>query len=283
MTDSLTMVRWAQIVISLCRKRVCKVVPHFLHLLCGIADDRPTMKRKTVLLESPLLLSAVLAATCASIPILACSTDPTLRLAAAHMPQQGSETSSPRNTEIAHKVDPAINLDCVYDHIRNPEESFQYAFAKDTSNDDHVNQEAEVTPESIDGRYRDEGEDHVTPFQAARTDPRTWSAAIAHLTGISGMSSAIAMVSHNSALRREHDGGKVNGYDTVHYSIDTARFSATEHKMFGPGLGPGGFEKGDVWVNAQGCPVKLALDSELHKPDGSLLLNVHYEEAMIKK
>ena len=48
-------------------------------------------------------------------------------------------------------------------------------------------------------------------------------------------------------------------------------------------LGPGGFEKGDVWVTAEGCPVKLVLDSELHKNDGSLLDKVHYEEAMIKK
>ena len=51
------------------------------------------------------------------------------------------------------------------------------------------------------------------------------------LTGISGMSSTVAIINHNSAMQRESDGGQVNGYNTIHYSIDTARFSATERQM----------------------------------------------------
>jgi hypothetical protein len=47
-------------------------------------------------------------------------------------------------------------------------------------------------------------------------------------------------------------------------------------------IGTGGFEKGTAWVTAQGYPVKLSLDSEMHVNNGSVD-KVHYEEAMIKK
>ena len=45
------------------------------------------------------------------------------------------------------------------------------------------------------------------------------------------------------AAPREADGGQVNGYDTVHYSIDTARFDTIECGML---LKTGEFEKGDA-------------------------------------
>jgi len=48
-------------------------------------------------------------------------------------------------------------------------------------------------------------------------------------------------------------------------------------------LGPGGSEKGTVWVTSQGCPVRIVLDEELHAKDGSLLGKAHYEEMMVKK
>jgi hypothetical protein len=85
-------------------------------------------------------------------------------------------------------------------------------------------------------------------------------------------------------MQRESDGGQVNGYQTIHYSIDTARWDATTRQMLGGfALGTGGSEKGDAWVMTNGCPVKLILDDEMHNKDGSLLDKVHYEEAMVKK
>ena len=48
-------------------------------------------------------------------------------------------------------------------------------------------------------------------------------------------------------------------------------------------MGLGGFEKGDVWVTSEGCPVKLVVDDEMHNKDGSLLEKIHYEEAMVRK
>lgn len=203
--------------------------------------------------------------------------------------KQGGNTlnqqrSSGTNTAAAAnaKTNPGIDLNCVYAHLQNPPESFHYVYKKDTSDNDHVDQEADVTPQSIDG-FRRDPDGSQQPLHASRSDAQSWQAALAGLTGIAGMSSAIALIHNGSALRKEPDGGSVNGYTAIHYSIDTARFDATEQGILGPTMGPGGFEKGDAWVTSDGCPVKLVLDDEMHKKDGSLLEKVHYEEAMVKK
>lgn len=172
---------------------------------------------------------------------------------------------------------PGIDLNCVYDHLQNPPESFHYVYDKNGSN--HVHQEADVTPQTIDG-FRTQFDGSPQPLHATRSDQQGWQGALAGLTGIAGMSSTVAIVNHDSAMQREADGGKVNGYDTIHYSMDTARFSATERQML---LKPGEFEKGDAWVTSAGCPVKLSLDSELHRNDGSLIEKLHYEESMVTK
>jgi hypothetical protein len=75
----------------------------------------------------------------------------------------------------------------------------------------------------------------------------------------------------------------VNGYNTVKFSIDTTRSAPSEQALYRSVLGPGGSEKGNVWVTSRGCPVRIALDEELHANDGSLLGKAHYEESIIKK
>jgi hypothetical protein len=172
---------------------------------------------------------------------------------------------------------PGIDLNCTVDHIQNPTDSFHYSYKKTSSNP--VHQEADITPQSIDGfRVDIDGQQH--PLHGVRSDAQGWQGAWTGLTGISGMSSTVAIVNRNSAMQREADGGQVNGYDAIHYSIDTSRFEATENHML---LNPGEFEKGDAWVTSEGCPVRLSLDSELHKKDGTLIEKIHYEIAMVKK
>ena len=210
----------------------------------------------------------------------ACSSNSRSRLEVGKNSESGA-SSTKNSAAVNHSdPDPGIVLNCVYDHIQNPPESFSYSYAKDSSTDEHLVEEADITPQSIDGRYRNVGNDHATAFQATRADSSAWSTALVHLTAISGMSSTIAIVNHNSAMKRESDGGTVNGYNTIHYSIDTARFEAIERKML---LSPGDAEKGDAWVTSEGCPVKLVLDSELHRRDGSLVEKLHYEESMVRK
>jgi hypothetical protein len=172
---------------------------------------------------------------------------------------------------------PGIDLNCVYDRLQNPPESFHYAYKKDAT--DHVHQEADVTPQTIDG-FRTQFDGSQQPLHAVRSDEQSWQSALAGLTGIGGMASTVALINHGSAMHREADAGPVNGYDTTHYSIDTARFSAIERQML---LKPGEYEKGDAWVTSAGCPVKLTLDSELHRNDGTLIEKLHYEEAIVKK
>ena len=221
-----------------------------------------------------LLVAATLIAALLFAP--ACNSGSSSKGSIEKTAEQGA-TKAGKNIAAHSDTDPGIDLNCVYDRLQNPPESFHYLYKKDATN--HVHQEADVTPQTIDG-FRIQFDGAQQPLHAMRSDQQSWQSALAGLTGISGMSSTVAIINHNSAMQRESDGGQVNGYNTIHYSIDTARFSAAERQML---LKPGDFEKGDAWVTFTGCPVKLTLDSELHRNDGSLIEKLHYEEAMVKK
>jgi hypothetical protein len=214
--------------------------------------------------------------------ILACNTSSSskLRETAAGNGRADEQT---REAPAQSNSGPGIDLNCVFDHLQNPPESFHYVYQKVDSDGSNVRQEADVSPQAIDG-FRAQPDGSQQPLHGVRSDAQTWQAALAGVTGISGMAGTVATFNHNSAMKRETDGGQVNGYDTIHYSIDTARWDATERQLLGNfALGPGGYDKGDVWVTPKGCPVKFFLDEEMHKNDGSLLDKIHYEESMVKK
>ena len=198
--------------------------------------------------------------------------------------EQGPSAETGNRSVAAHSdADPGINLNCIYDRLKDPPESFHYVYKKNDSDGSNVDQEADVTPQAIDG-FRLQPDGSQQPIHAQNSDQQSWQAALSGLTGISGMSGTVSTINHNSAMQRESDGGQVNGYQTIHYSIDTARWDATTRQMIGSfALGTGGSEKGDAWVTANGCPVKLILDDEMHNKDGSLLDKVHYEVGMVKK
>lgn len=215
---------------------------------------------------------------------LGCNSQPASKLLAEKKAERASAAGGQnRPGESQASTDPGIDLNCVYDRLQNPPESFHYVYKKTVSDGSKVDQEADVTSQAIDG-FRAQLDGSQQPIHAIRSDSQSWQSALAGLTGISGMASTVSTFNHNSAMQRESDGGQVNGYQTIHYSIDTARWDATTRQMLGNfALGPGGFDKGDAWVMADGCPVKLALDEEMHKKDGSLLESIHYEETMVKK
>lgn len=233
-------------------------------------NPAPTRGRRAALVATVSALALV--------ATLGCNAHSSLE-AAAERPGEGSASAAKNANADGRAADPGINLNCVIDHIQNPPESFHYSYRKDAS--DHLDEEADITPQTIDGSFTNSGFHRA--FHGVHADPQNWQSAWSGLTGISGMSSTIALVNHDSATVREPGSSQVNGYTVIHYTIDTARFNATERQILGPTMGPGGFEKGDAWVDAQGCPVKLSLDSELHRNDGSLLEKIHYEEAMVKK
>jgi hypothetical protein len=178
---------------------------------------------------------------------------------------------------------PEIDLNCVPDHLQNPPEAFHYSYH--WTGDRHLEQEVDVTGQTIDGTATSNNGgngDFTDKIHAVRSDADGWRVAVGSLNfGIAGLASGFALVNHSSATVREGS-EQVNGYDTTKFTIDTARGDAAAQVLYKNTLGPGGFEKGTVWVTSQGCPVKISFDDEIHANDGGVTKD-HYEEAMIKK
>lgn len=214
----------------------------------------------------------------------ACAAKQTSDIRAQHPPKQKVETTGQSSANVGYEPHPEINVGCLYSRMANPQESFGYFFAKDTSNDIHMSEEADVTPQVIDGSFRAEGNEHPFPFHGVRSNSQSWTTAVSHVTPSSEMSNVIDVLLNSSAIKREGNKEPVNGYDTIHYSIDTTRWSETERQRLQSslGLGASGTEKGDAWVTAEGCPVKLVLDTESIENDSRVIESVHYEESMVK-
>ncbi len=170
-----------------------------------------------------------------------------------------------------------VDLNCAMEHIQNPPESFHYSYHKQSSNP--VEEDADITPQTIDGSFKNSSA--TNPIHGVRSDAESWRKAWSGLMGISGMSSAIAIIRGSSATSPAGD-EKVNGYQTTKYLIDTTRADPMEQGLYRTVLGAGGFEKGTAWATEDGCPVKLIMDSELHGNDGSIE-KIHYEIAMVRK
>src|ERR1041385_3920826 len=98
--------------------------------------------------------------------------------------EQGEKGKTAQNAAAGQSSsNPGIDLQCVMDRIQNPSESFHYLYKKDSTNP--VHQEADVTPQSIDGfRVDVSGEQHA--LHAQRSDPQSWQSAWTGLMGISG-------------------------------------------------------------------------------------------------
>jgi hypothetical protein len=167
-----------------------------------------------------------------------------------------------------------IDLNCVVRHIQSPPEPFHYSF-NDVS-DNAWQEDAEVTPQNIEGSFTNS---FLPARQQFHGPPQQVSS---NLMAIGRMASIFSTVHSTSAVVNQ-GAEKKNGYDTVKFSIDTARGNSAEQGLFKTVLGPGGFERGNVWVTSQGCPVQITLDEEIHRKDGSTAGKAHYEEAMTRK
>jgi hypothetical protein len=188
-----------------------------------------------------------------------------------------ANSASAQSSAATARSSPGIDLNCVIDHIQNPPEAFRYSYKVQSSYP--VEEQADITPQTIDGSFKNN--DAERPLHGVRSDAQSWSAAWSGLTGISGMSSTVALISNSSAIVPEGS-EKINGYDTTKLSIDTARANMAEQGLYRSTLGAGGFEKGTAWVTSLGCPVKLNLDSEMHLKNGDAD-KTHYEIEMVRK
>jgi hypothetical protein len=217
--------------------------------------------------KKTLRLQAFIASMLALGPILGCNSAPS-------KPVISKSGAGQAVAGAASTSGPDIDLNCVVRHIQSPPESFHYSFSDVSENSWQEN--AEVTPQNIDGTFMNKSlpapqEFHGPPQQVS-----------SNLMAIGRMASIFSTVHMTSAVVNQGAENK-NGYVTVRYSIDTAQGNGTEQGLFKAVFGPGGFEKGYVWVTSQGCPVQITLDEEIHGRDGSTAGKAHYEEAMTRK
>lgn len=175
--------------------------------------------------------------------------------------------------------DPNINLQCLVDHVERAPAPFHLSYKK-TTQATNSDWETDITRNSINGTL--ENGSGKQSIHGLRANGASWGKAVAQVTTpISGSTSTFALVRTTSAMARVGD-QKLDGQDTIEYTIDTGRATAVDAAAMGNLLGSGGFIKGTAWVTKNGCPVKFVLDAEMHLPDGSMEKE-HYEEAVTAK
>jgi hypothetical protein len=175
---------------------------------------------------------------------------------------------------------PGINLNAVVARLQKPPDSFHYSLKKQ-GNPDYIDDEADVTPQTLDGTFTSNASNVNKPpitgkVHAVSSNQDDWQFAVGSLGGIMGLAGEGGLIDESAVVEGTE---QVNGYDTTKYSVDTTRLDASQTSIL---LGAGSFIKGTAWVTSDGCPVKMTLDEEFHHQDGSAT-KVHYDEAIIKK
>jgi hypothetical protein len=172
-----------------------------------------------------------------------------------------------------------IDVNCLGNHIESPPEAFHYSFRSTAGGS--VDKEAEITPQTMDITLQDKSGVHK--YHGVRSDEASWSSAVLNLSGsgFTSMSARLDSIKDKSATVRI-SAEPMNGYQTTKYSMDTAIANSSEMRAYEALFGSGSYEKGTIWVTADGCAVKLILDEGTKKANGSVD-KVHYEIEMIKR
>jgi hypothetical protein len=172
-----------------------------------------------------------------------------------------------------------IDVMCMGDRIENPAGPFHYSY-KYTDWSGSADKEADITPQKMDITIQDKSGSHS--YHGVHSDEASWNSAILDLSGlnITGMSARLGSLDGSTVISQGAE--SVNGYSTTKYAIDTTSANLTDKQSFETLFGKGSFEKGTVWIPADGCAVKLVLDEGLQQTDGSVK-KAHYEIAMIKE
>jgi len=144
-----------------------------------------------------------------------------------------------------------------------------------------VDKEAEITPQSMNVTIQDKSGAHK--YHGVRSDEASWNNAVLSLSGsgLTVMSARVDSIKNKSAVVRA-GAEPMNGYQTTKYSIDTTHANSLELRAYEAFFGSGSYDKGTIWVTADGCPVKLILDEATRQADGRVD-QLHYELDMIKR
>lgn len=175
-----------------------------------------------------------------------------------------------------------IGVMCLGDLINNPPEPFQYSYRYEDASG-LVDKEANITPQAMEITIKDASGSHS--YRGVRSDEASWNRAVLDLSGLNLTKVSATLDSLNdrfSSVFSKEGSETVNGYQTTRYAIDTDKANSSDKKRFETLFGKGSFEKGTVWVPADGCAVKLVLDQGLWQSDGSVKKD-HYDIARTKK
>jgi hypothetical protein len=172
-----------------------------------------------------------------------------------------------------------IDMNCVGNHVQSPPDAFHYSYK--STDGGSVDKEADVTPQNIDMIIQNQFGSHK--YHGVRSDEDSWNSAVLNLSGsgFTVMSARISFVAANTSVARA-GAEAMNGYQTTKYSIDTTSANSSDSHSYETLFGPGSYEKGTIWVTADGCPVKLTLDEGRHQGNGSVD-KLRYEIDVIKK
>jgi hypothetical protein len=172
-----------------------------------------------------------------------------------------------------------IDLMCIGDRINTPPEAFHYSYKYNDASTS-VSKEADITPQAMEITIKDQSGSHS--FHGVRSDEVSWNSAVLDLSGLglTAMMSRFDALNGTSAIVRQAN-ESMNGYDTTRYAIDSTTAGASDQRKFAALFGTDAYEKGTVWVPADGCAVKLVLDERMSF--GGKLKDAHYELARIRK
>jgi hypothetical protein len=172
-----------------------------------------------------------------------------------------------------------IDMNCVGNHVTSPPEAFHYSFKSTVGGS--VDKEAEITPQSMDITIQTQFGSHK--YHGVRSDEDSWNSAVLNLSGngFTAMSARIDAIKSKSSVVSA-GAEPMNGYQTTKYSIDTTTTNSSDLRAYEGFFGTGSYEKGTIWVTADGCPVRLILDEATKQTNGSVDKN-HFEIDMIKR
>jgi hypothetical protein len=169
---------------------------------------------------------------------------------------------------------------CIAERINSPVEAFHYSY-KYADSSGWTNKEADITPKAMDITIKDKSGAHS--YHGTREDETSWNEAVIDLSNlnITVMSARLGAISDGSAVSRQGP-ETVNGYEATKYTIDTSRANSADQQTFEALFGNGSFEKGMLWVPADGCAVKLVLDEGIVRANNNLD-KAHFELDRIRK
>lgn len=191
-----------------------------------------------------------------------------------------SNSNAKARTDSGDGIDLASAVMCIGDRVNSPTEAFHYSYKYSEAGSSFRNDEADVTPQAIDLTTVDQSGTHH--FHGVRSDEASWDSVIVDLGHLSftAMTGHLAPLKGSSAVV-EQGSESMNGYSTTKFVIDTDNANATDKHTFAALLGNGSFEKGTLWVAADGCAATLLLDEGVWR-NGNVNKD-HFEIARLKK